>query len=97
MKKPKILNLKINLLGYDTMSLGINTENLGDNFWQHTFLVKFSGDEPKNLKINSQNIISKPEILTEKVKIFTFGLFMITKESRIRAGFIKRQQVLIKA
>ena len=95
--EPKILTLKINLLGYDTLCLGINTETLGNDIKQYTFLVKFSGDEPKSLEVKSQNLASKSEVLTEKVKVFTFGLFMITKESRIRAGFIKRRQILIKA
>ncbi len=35
---------------------------------------------------------SKPEI-----KVFTFGLFFLRINSRVRAGFIKRHQILVEA
>ncbi len=81
--RPKTLSLKKPILGYSSVSLGLDTQILGENFNQYTFLFKLSGTEP--------------EESGEEIKIFTFGLFVIQKERRVKAGFVKRHQVLMKA
>ena len=83
MNEPKILTLRKSILGYSSVCLGLDTQNLGENFNQYTFLFKLSGAEPENPG--------------EEVKVFTFGLFLLQKERRIKAGFVKRHQVLMRA
>lgn len=38
-----------------------------------------------------------PKSKDKKIRIFTFGLFLIASHGRMRAGFIKRHQILIRA
>ena len=81
--KPKFLTLNLPLVGLSTLCLGIGTRTLGENIKQYGVLFRLSGAEPKNSG--------------EAVKVFTFGLFMFKKDNRVRAGFIKRHQILVKA
>lgn len=52
--------------------------------------AKNSGVEPKRLGL-------QPKESGREIKIFTFGLFIVKIDSRIRAGFVKRHQILVEA
>ena len=81
--QPKTLSLKLPVPGFGKLCLGGDAQILGDNFTQYTLFIKLLGAEP--------------ECSGEQVKVFTFGFFVVKKESRVKAGFVKRRQILVRA
>lgn len=75
--------LKLPVPGFGKLCFGGDRQVLGERFEQYTFFVKLLGKEPKRSG--------------GRVKVFTVGLFLIRKESRVKAGFVKRRQVLVRA
>ena len=107
--EPKNLTWSVPFFGRGTILFGCGAENFSAETKQYTAFVKFFGGELSTETVGSlaletenceveakrfglQSKESKPEI-----KIFTFGLFVLKINSRVRAGFVKRRQVLVEA
>lgn len=71
------------VLGFNTLCFGADAQTLDENLKRYSCYVKLVGPEP--------------EMRGEEFKIFTFGLFMVKQHNRVRAGFVKRHQTLLKA
>lgn len=69
--------------GFSRLCLGSDTQIFGEKFKQYSFFIKLLGTEP--------------EIVGEEIKVFTIGLFLLRQDNRVRAGFVKRHQTLLKA
>lgn len=81
--KPENTTLSLPVPGFGKLCLGGDRQVLGEKFEQYTFYIKLLGKEPGQSG--------------GRVKIFTIGLFVVRKESRVKAGFVKRRQVLVRA
>jgi len=71
------------VLGFNRLCFGRDTQTFGEDFKQYSFFIKLLGSES--------------ETASEEFKVLTFGLFMVKQNNRVRAGFVKRHQILLKA
>jgi hypothetical protein len=81
--KPKVLTLDLPVAGLGTLSLNAGARTLGADLRQYSVLFRYAGAEP--------------ERAGEAVEVFTFGLFVSRRAGRVRAGFVKRHQILVRA
>ena len=78
----KIIKTYPPIRGFSRLCVGGETQVLDKNIKRYSLFIKLLGAEPKKTG--------------EEVKIFTFGLFMVKNEYRLRAGFVKRHQTHVK-
>lgn len=81
--QPKTLPLVLPLAGYHNVCFGNEKQFTDEGLIKRSIFIKFLGIEPQNPG--------------EEIKVFTFGIFLLANAGRIRLGFIKRHQILIKA
>jgi hypothetical protein len=75
---------------YKIGSVGIDSRVLGLNLYRYVFLVKLTNsNHEESSSSNSNN--------KDKIRVFTFGLFLLADNGKMRAGFLKRHQLLAKA
>lgn len=78
-----MFNARSSILGFSRLCFGRETQTFGAHFKQYSFFIKLLGAEP--------------QLAGEEFKILTFGLIIIKQHNRMRAGFVQRQQTLLKA
>lgn len=66
---------------YKIGSVGLDRRVLGLNFYQYVLLIKLADSLPETKK---------------NIRVFTFGLFLLAHNGKMRAGFLKRNQLLAK-
>ncbi len=67
---------------YKIASVGLDSRTLARNYFQHAFLIKLADSPPDSDKSD--------------VRVFTFGLFLLANNGKMKAGFLKRNQLLAK-
>lgn len=65
---------------YTIGAIGIDSRTLTTNHFQYTLLFKLADSLPDSDKPN--------------VRVFTFGLFLLANNGKMKAGFLKRNQLL---
>lgn len=68
---------------YRIGSVGVDSRTLARNYFQYAFLIKLADAHPYPDKAD--------------VRVFTFGLFLLANNGKMKAGFLKRHQLLAKA
>jgi len=67
---------------FNTICLGVDRRSLDEGFKQYGIFLEVRSAEPKNSG--------------EDLKVFTLGILILRAGSRVRAGVIKRRQLLVK-
>jgi hypothetical protein len=77
------LTFNLPILDLGTICLRVGRRRSDEGFWQYGIFFKMLSAEPRNSG--------------EYLKVFTFGVLILRDGGRIRAGVIKRSQILVKA
>lgn len=77
------LTLNLPILDFGTICLCVGRRSSDESFGQYGFFFKMQSAEPRNSG--------------EYLKVSTFGVLIHRDGIRIRAGVIKRSQILVKA
>lgn len=74
-------------LRYKIGSVGIDSHVLGPNVYRYVFLVKLAN-------FFTQGSLPSKSDGKDRIRVFTFGLFLLADHGKMRAGFLKRHQQL---
>jgi hypothetical protein len=77
------LTFNLPVLDFGTICLSVGRQSSDEGFGQYGFFFKMLSAEPRNSG--------------EYLKVFTFGVLILRDGIRVRAGVIKRRQILVKA